>query len=66
MASFGNFLVVPQVQLGEQRLLAEAGSVGFLLWRSVYVAKQVALRNRLLVVFDWIKSRAFGRDITRL
>jgi NADH dehydrogenase/NADH:ubiquinone reductase (non-electrogenic) len=32
----------------------------------VYLVKQVATRNRVLVTFDWIKSYLFGRDITRL
>jgi hypothetical protein len=26
---------------------------------------QVSTRNRVLVLFDWIKSRVFGRDISR-
>ncbi len=29
-----------QIQLGSQRVAVEAGSVGFLLWRSVYIVKQ--------------------------
>jgi len=42
------------------------GAVGFGLWRSVYLSKQISARNRLLVAIDWAKTRVFGRDITRL
>mmetsp|Transcript_39424 Transcript_39424/g.80877 ORF Transcript_39424/g.80877 Transcript_39424/m.80877 type:complete len:637 (+) Transcript_39424:94-2004(+) len=42
------------------------GKVGFGLWRSVYLTKQVSLRNRVLVLLDWLKAQAFGRDITRV
>ena len=44
----------------------EAGSTGFLLWRSVYIVKQVSTRTRVLVLFDWFKCKLFGRDVTRL
>ena len=50
--------------MGESRLLSEAGSTGFLLWRSVYVVKQVSPRTRFLVLFDWLKTKIFGRDVT--
>lgn len=42
-----------------------SGKVGNALWRSVYLSKQVSVRNRVLVVNDWIKRQVFGRDITR-
>ena len=41
------------------------GFVTFLFWRSVYLSKLVSLRNRALVVFDWIKSHVLGRDLSR-
>ena len=50
----------------QARVGAWAGSAAFLLWRSVYIVKQVATRNRVLVTFDWVKTALFGRDITRL
>lgn len=49
----------------DKQAIKSSGETGFLLWRSVYLSKQVSLRNRVLVFFDWIKTRAFGRDITR-
>jgi NADH dehydrogenase FAD-containing subunit len=65
LAYLGGGEALSQVQVGEQRLLSEAGSTGFLLWRSVYVVKQVSTRTRVLVLFDWLKSQLFGRDVTR-
>lgn len=65
LAYLGGGEALSQVQVGESRLLSEAGSTGFLLWRSVYVVKQVSPRTRFLVLFDWLKTRLFGRDVTR-
>ncbi|GBG00600.1 NADH dehydrogenase [Raphidocelis subcapitata] len=42
-----------------------AGSLAFLLWRSVYITKQVSFRNRVLILFDWVKARVFGRDLSQ-
>jgi len=65
LAYLGGGEALSQVQVGEQKLLTEAGSTGFLLWRSVYVVKQVSPRTRFLVLFDWLKTKIFGRDVTR-
>ncbi len=66
LAYIGGGEALSQVQLGDIPIFAYAGSIGYILWRSVYLVKQVATRNRVLVTFDWIKSAIFGRDITRL
>ena len=66
LAYVGGGEALSQVQVGDVPVFSYAGSVAFLLWRSVYLVKQVATRNRVLVTFDWIKSALFGRDITRL
>eukprot|EP00547_Thalassionema_nitzschioides_P012268 CAMPEP_0194256066 /NCGR_PEP_ID=MMETSP0158-20130606/35914_1 /TAXON_ID=33649 /ORGANISM="Thalassionema nitzschioides, Strain L26-B" /LENGTH=661 /DNA_ID=CAMNT_0038994625 /DNA_START=101 /DNA_END=2086 /DNA_ORIENTATION=- len=66
LAYLGGGEALASIQLGETSLFAYAGSTAFILWRSVYLVKQVATRNRILVTFDWIKSALFGRDITRL
>ena len=65
LAYLGGGEALTQVQVGEVPVVSKAGSIGFFLWRSVYLVKQVATRNRVLVTFDWIKSAIFGRDITR-
>ncbi|GAB5034123.1 nadh dehydrogenase [Nannochloropsis oceanica] len=49
----------------DKAAIKSSGEAGFLLWRSVYLSKQVSLRNRALVFFDWVKSRLWGRDLTR-
>mmetsp|Transcript_9111 Transcript_9111/g.13589 ORF Transcript_9111/g.13589 Transcript_9111/m.13589 type:complete len:125 (+) Transcript_9111:841-1215(+) len=54
----GGSEAVAQVQLGT------AGGNAFLLWRSVYLVKQVSTRTRLLVLLDFIKSKVLGRDLT--
>ena len=66
LAYLGGGEALSQVQVGDTPVVSEAGSVGFFLWRSVYLVKQVATRNRVLVTFDWFKSALFGRDTTRL
>ena len=65
LAYLGGGEALTQVQLGDFPLFSYFGSVAFVLWRSVYLVKQVATRNRVLVTFDWIKSAIFGRDMTR-
>ena len=65
LAYLGGGEALTQVQLGDLPLFSYFGSVAFVLWRSVYLVKQVATRNRVLVTFDWLKSALFGRDMTR-
>jgi len=65
LAYLGGGEALSQVQIGDFPLFSYFGSVAFVLWRSVYLVKQVATRNRVLVTFDWMKSAIFGRDMTR-
>lgn len=46
--------------------LKGSGKIGNALWKSVYLSKQVSLRNRILVANDWVLKQLFGRDITRV
>ena len=64
LAYVGDDKALTQFELGKsQRLKYEAsGRFAFLLWKSVYVTKQVSFRNRVLILFDWMKTRVFGRD----
>lgn len=66
LAYTGGGEALSQVQLGDKKLFNQAGSVGFLLWRSVYIVKQVSTKTRFLVLFDWFKVKIFGRDVTRM
>ncbi len=57
--------------IGDRRALADTGYLkghGFLtwiFWRSAYVTKLVSFKNKILVLFDWMKTWIFGRDISR-
>lgn len=57
--------------VGSNRALADLTAVkgrGFgawLFWRSTYLTKLVSWKNKILVVFDWLKTFIFGRDISR-
>ncbi|EWC48605.1 mitochondrial external alternative NADH-ubiquinone oxidoreductase [Drechslerella stenobrocha 248] len=41
---------------------ATGGELTYLFWRSAYVSMVFSLRNRILVLTDWFKTKAFGRD----
>lgn len=65
LAYVGNDRGIAQLKIGETPVKSK-GVAGWLLWRSIYLSKQVSWRNRILVSADWVKTKAFGRDITRL
>lgn len=62
----GSALAQLQLTPAEKGMVKGTGQLGFGVWRSVYLSKQVSLRNRVLVFFDWAKTSIFGRDITRI
>ncbi|PHH88308.1 hypothetical protein CDD83_7700 [Cordyceps sp. RAO-2017] len=45
--------------------LATGGSMTYFFWRSAYLSMCFSTRNRVLVLLDWLKSKAFGRDVSR-
>lgn len=57
--------------IGTGKALADLESVkgkGFtawVFWRSVYITRLVSVKNKVLVILDWIKTFLFGRDISR-
>jgi NADH:ubiquinone reductase (non-electrogenic) len=57
--------------VGSHRALADLSNVKwkgfltFLFWRSVYLTRLVSWKNKILVVFDWMKTLVFGRDLSR-
>ena len=57
--------------IGGNRALADlpnvkaSGYLTWLLWRSVYLTRLVSIKNKILVIFDWVKAMIFGRDISR-
>ena len=66
LAYLGESKAVAELGVGDTTVSRARGLAAFVLWRSVYIVKQVSFRNRVLVLFDWIKSRVFGRDLTRI
>mmetsp|Transcript_7977 Transcript_7977/g.12091 ORF Transcript_7977/g.12091 Transcript_7977/m.12091 type:complete len:428 (-) Transcript_7977:13-1296(-) len=64
LAYTGGGNALAQVQL-DQKSIKSSGNAGYLLWRSIYLSKQVSWRNRFLVMIDWTKAKVFGRDIVR-
>ena len=64
LAYTGNQKALAQLEAGSLKLQI-AGLLGWLGWRSVYLAKQVSSRNQAMVAFDWAKTSLFGRDLSR-
>jgi len=57
--------------IGDRRALADTnylkgyGFATWIFWRSAYLTKLVSFKNKVLVLFDWMKAWVFGRDISR-
>lgn len=59
--------------IGDSKALADIpkarlhwrGAFTYLFWRSAYLTRLVSLKNKVLVLFDWIKTRLFGRDMSK-
>ncbi|KAI8101634.1 hypothetical protein M9434_006701 [Picochlorum sp. BPE23] len=64
LASIGDDKAIAQVEAFDSSLDVW-GSPAFLLWKSVYITKQVSIRNRVLILFDWLKTQVFGRDLSQ-
>ncbi|KAJ7254631.1 pyridine nucleotide-disulfide oxidoreductase-domain-containing protein [Mycena haematopus] len=45
--------------------LASGGFLTFYFWRSAYLSTLFSLRNRTLVATDWMRTKIFGRDVSR-
>ncbi|KAB8360620.1 hypothetical protein FH972_024358 [Carpinus fangiana] len=44
---------------------ATGGTMTYLFWRSAYLSMVFSARNKMLVIVDWIKTKTFGRDVSR-
>ena len=51
--------------LADLKIIKGRGFVTWLFWRSAYITKLVSLKNKVLVLQDWLKTSIFGRDISR-
>ncbi|KAI9815868.1 MAG: NADH:ubiquinone oxidoreductase [Phylliscum demangeonii] len=47
------------------RTFASGGGLTYLFWRSAYLSMCFSVRNRVLVLMDWVKAEMFGRDVSR-
>ena len=70
LASLGNFdAVLDASKIGdpedESNLGTLSGVIAFLVWRFAYFGKQVSYVNKLLIPMHWLKTKLFGRDISR-
>ena len=41
------------------------GFYTYLFWRSAYLTRLVSWKNKILVLFDWMKTTVFGRDLSQ-
>lgn len=62
MAYLGGFSAVMSKLPGLDRM---TGFVAFLGWRFTYWFLQLSMRNRYMLVTDWLRTLIFGRDLTR-
>ncbi|KAJ7088598.1 pyridine nucleotide-disulfide oxidoreductase-domain-containing protein [Mycena epipterygia] len=44
---------------------ASGGFLTYYFWRSAYISTLFSLRNRTLVATDWLRTKVFGRDVSR-
>ncbi|KAK9462189.1 pyridine nucleotide-disulfide oxidoreductase-domain-containing protein [Lipomyces oligophaga] len=65
LAYIGSDKAIADFAFADGRKVASSGELTFLFWRSAYVSMVFSTRNKMLVVFDWIKVKMFGRDVSR-
>ncbi|BFZ64364.1 NADH:ubiquinone oxidoreductase [Saitoella coloradoensis] len=66
LAYIGSDKAIADLQLPFMKdLFSSGGAATYLFWRSAYVSNLFSLRNKTLVVFDWVKVKMFGRDVSR-
>ncbi|EPB86786.1 NADH dehydrogenase [Mucor circinelloides 1006PhL] len=61
----GSDKAVADLPFGPGGNLATGGVATFAFWRSAYISNLFSTRNRALVITDWLKKTALGRDISR-
>jgi len=62
MAYLGGFSAVMSKLPGLNKM---TGFVAFLGWRFTYWFLQLSVRNRFMLLTDWLRTLVFGRDLTR-
>ena len=61
LASLGSGSAI--ADLGTFRL---KGLLAWWFWKTAYITRLVSLRNKVSVMFDWVKVRIFGRNTARI
>jgi NADH:ubiquinone reductase (non-electrogenic) len=61
LAYLGSFRGVARIEVAPG--LSMRGLIAWFTWRTVYITKLGAWRNRMQVPFDWFKTLLLGRDI---
>lgn len=56
---------IADLPFGPAGNLASGGVATYAFWRSAYISSLFSTRNRALVITDWLKKTALGRDISR-
>ncbi|KZT39187.1 NADH dehydrogenase [Sistotremastrum suecicum HHB10207 ss-3] len=64
LAYIGSEKAIADLPFGSGNL-ATGGVATYLFWRSAYLSTLFSLRNRTLVASDWLKTKIFGRDVSR-
>lgn len=64
LAYIGDDRALTQISLPFGKKLKLSGELSYLIYKSVYITKQVSVRNRVLILLDWMKAKVFGRDLS--
>jgi len=64
LAYIGSEKAIADVPFGNGTI-STGGFATMLFWRSAYASQLFSLRNRTLVLTDWVKTKVLGRDVSR-
>lgn len=64
LAYIGSDKAIFDLPFGE-RNFSSGGLATYVFWRSAYLSNLFSVRNKMLVLGDWVKTTLFGRDIGR-
>lgn len=65
LAYVGSERAVADLHWGSWSTVALGGTMTFFFWRTAYVSMLLSIRNKILVVTDWVKVAIFGRDCSQ-
>lgn len=65
LAYIGSDRAVADLTWGSWSTVALGGSLTFFFWRTAYVSMLLSMKNKILVVSDWLKVAIFGRDCSK-